>query len=539
MAWWQCCRRATRPKKHDDDWSAFPAKISLLELAGVAPPTPIVGPDEPGDEKSHGFTEFYRGYIGKAHCFATFETTPELVLPSGHFLRRLPASTTAANVVLRAIVRGGLLGSHTVAIEFGIEERTLRYLRDGKQGGWWMPLRRVRRLRGKINQVPTHIWTGQGDANTGWILGGGPHGTKFANFASSYPFSNAFDICNGRPTTGTEVVSLFYKTTATAFDPDSLEREPTLDPLYREPTAEPDEEPVEGEVVDAPPLVPPRRPAATVVGASSVSSVAVLPPPVASTSSSASAGHGRLIDRPESQFCAWVSLDPRTCELQSYPPNVAELVERAWQSRREVLPLGTLFYGAQVCLRVKGLLPFQRTERGKRDVRRLDVATCPAAGEKVELSLHAKGVPGKWEIVEASAAGAQEAVFSLDASQLVDAWKVAAKLRSDAPSSGSGGAASPAAAASSPGAASSSSAAFFSAAAAAAVASKGPPVAAAAPGDAAVVVSVPDKDFGPALTPAATVPPSLGPALLGPAGDVPPAAADDGGVLVPGDFAGP
>jgi len=75
---------------------------------------------------------------------------------------------------------------------------------------------------------------------------------------------------------------------------------------------------------------------------------------------------------PRGQWVVWLSVDPRSSQLQLYPPELAQRLEAAWRRGDEVLELGEDFHGgATVQLRPKLL---QRTAKGSRDVCRVKLA---------------------------------------------------------------------------------------------------------------------------------------------------------------------
>merc|ERR1711970_1590178 len=71
---------------------------------------------------------------------------------------------------------------------------------------------------------------------------------------------------------------------------------------------------------------------------------------------------------------AWVSLDPRSGKISTYPLEVAKHIEAYWQMDKENIYLGAAFFDARVCFRSAHTgQPFQRTPGGLRDVRRLEI----------------------------------------------------------------------------------------------------------------------------------------------------------------------
>lgn len=99
---------------------------------------------------------------------------------------------------------------------------------------------------------------------------------------------------------------------------------------------------------------------------------------------------------PRRPMVAWVSLDPRTGDVQAYPPKIAMLVEASYQRKEENIFLGEAFFNSRVCFKgAENGLPFQRTPKGLRDVRRLDVLP-----ETVELELRIGGPKGEYRFAD-------------------------------------------------------------------------------------------------------------------------------------------
>eukprot|EP00927_Polykrikos_kofoidii_P065564 TRINITY_DN61300_c0_g1_i1.p1 TRINITY_DN61300_c0_g1~~TRINITY_DN61300_c0_g1_i1.p1 ORF type:complete len:927 (+),score=215.19 TRINITY_DN61300_c0_g1_i1:358-2781(+) len=69
---------------------------------------------------------------------------------------------------------------------------------------------------------------------------------------------------------------------------------------------------------------------------------------------------------------AWVTVEPRSGDLNFYPSNVATMLEEAWQRGDDGKELGAAFFGATVFLRPRMV---QRTAKGSRDVRRVELQT--------------------------------------------------------------------------------------------------------------------------------------------------------------------
>merc|ERR1719359_180173 len=72
----------------------------------------------------------------------------------------------------------------------------------------------------------------------------------------------------------------------------------------------------------------------------------------------------------------WVSLDPRKGTIDFYPHTLCEALETAWARGETELDIGRFIKGAVVRLRPRTQ---QRTERGSRDVRRVELMG-PEAG---------------------------------------------------------------------------------------------------------------------------------------------------------------
>lgn len=112
------------------------------------------------------------------------------------------------------------------------------------------------------------------------------------------------------------------------------------------------------------------------------------PPP----GSEAAGAAGRPRPPAHRPLVAWVSLDPRTAEIHPYPAEVSKLIEASYQRREDHVFLGEAFRSARVCfVGSKNGLPFQRTQNGLRDVRRL-----PVGPETTELELRVSGVAGEY-----------------------------------------------------------------------------------------------------------------------------------------------
>lgn len=104
----------------------------------------------------------------------------------------------------------------------------------------------------------------------------------------------------------------------------------------------------------------------------------------------------------KSSWAVWVSVDPRKSLLNFYPAEVAQMLETAWHGGERSIHLGKSFFGATVELRPALK---QRTDKGSRDVRRIDVDHIEG---QVVLAV-VKGRHGAWEAADDSrAAGAQE-----------------------------------------------------------------------------------------------------------------------------------
>eukprot|EP00928_Gymnodinium_smaydae_P094887 TRINITY_DN8049_c0_g2_i2.p1 TRINITY_DN8049_c0_g2~~TRINITY_DN8049_c0_g2_i2.p1 ORF type:complete len:417 (-),score=85.31 TRINITY_DN8049_c0_g2_i2:719-1969(-) len=103
------------------------------------------------------------------------------------------------------------------------------------------------------------------------------------------------------------------------------------------------------------------------------------------------------------QSVAWVSVDPRSGQLVAYPLEIAGRLEAAWGTGKQAtVDLAPLIQGAQVHLRLGGRQPFQRTERGRRDVRRVPAEGSVASGEAFLRLRVAHGVAG-WYVADSDA----------------------------------------------------------------------------------------------------------------------------------------
>jgi len=97
------------------------------------------------------------------------------------------------------------------------------------------------------------------------------------------------------------------------------------------------------------------------------------------------------------KWITWLSVEPRTSNLQFYPAEVARKLEAAWLAGQDSVDLGQTFHGAKVQLRPKLM---QRTANGSRDICRLqiDAQSGPAMVNVVKGTdwrvAPAKGAPG-------------------------------------------------------------------------------------------------------------------------------------------------
>lgn len=109
------------------------------------------------------------------------------------------------------------------------------------------------------------------------------------------------------------------------------------------------------------------------------------------------------------RVAVWVSLNPRNGRLQVYSRAAAARLEEAYWKRRTNVPL----CGLERCLEDavvlfdEGISPVQRTLRGARDVRRLELGV-----DEVEMpSLHVVHTEGGWRISEFALPGIIEQRF--------------------------------------------------------------------------------------------------------------------------------
>jgi hypothetical protein len=117
-------------------------------------------------DPSAGFVKFYSCGIGKAKVISHFELASSKS-SANCFFKRLPAGATKSNTKIQARVSGGKCGG-TGLVEFGLNDKMLSYLRDGKQGAW-QAIPSPRKISGYVKYVPNKMWTGSG-SNRGWIL---------------------------------------------------------------------------------------------------------------------------------------------------------------------------------------------------------------------------------------------------------------------------------------------------------------------------------------------------------------------------------
>lgn len=82
-----------------------------------------------------------------------------------------------------------------------------------------------------------------------------------------------------------------------------------------------------------------------------------------------SSGSGTSI---ANKWAAWISVDPRSGDINVYPQDAASRLEVAKLAGQDVVRLGPTFFDATVTLQD---FPIQRTARGSRDVRRIDLVT--------------------------------------------------------------------------------------------------------------------------------------------------------------------
>uniref|UniRef100_A0A7S4RB00 RING-type domain-containing protein n=1 Tax=Alexandrium monilatum TaxID=311494 RepID=A0A7S4RB00_9DINO len=87
------------------------------------------------------------------------------------------------------------------------------------------------------------------------------------------------------------------------------------------------------------------------------------------------------------RWALWVSIDPRTGRVMPYPAEVARQLEVAQNRGESTVTLGAAFFNATVHMEDR---PYQRTARGRRDVRRLLLAR-PGVSATVRVALGPRG----------------------------------------------------------------------------------------------------------------------------------------------------
>jgi hypothetical protein len=145
-----------------------------------------------------GWTVFFAGTLGATKVFAHFDAqgglppVDDCVAPSTQCLRHIPSTVTASTDF--AATCGA------AALRFNATPAVLDFFRAGVSKRW-AQLLNVTMLAG--NAIPAYgsgLWTGDGNANRGWILsaddaepGATPH-----TFTSSYDsIPSPWDYCNG------------------------------------------------------------------------------------------------------------------------------------------------------------------------------------------------------------------------------------------------------------------------------------------------------------------------------------------------------
>lgn len=119
--------------------------------------------------------------------------------------------------------------------------------------------------------------------------------------------------------------------------------------------------------------------------------------------------------RPDT-WVTWVSVDPRQGNVMPYPADISKDLEEADAAGRDSLDLGDRFFGAKVYFKggrnASG--PFQRTAKGLRDVRRIELSR-----PSETIVVFVNGRPGDFKICDEPVEGAQEKSKAITESESV------------------------------------------------------------------------------------------------------------------------
>jgi len=130
----------------------------------------------------------------------------------------------------------------------------------------------------------------------------------------------------------------------------------------------------------------------------------------------------------EGEWVAWISVDPRKSQLACYPGEIAWILEDGWQRGEDFVSLGEKFFGARVYFKGKNGKPFQRTQNGLRDVRRVKLEGKGDAEETLTILI--TGRAPEFRIQDTSASGAQERRLVVRPEHAVNALDVVAAVKS-------------------------------------------------------------------------------------------------------------
>lgn len=133
-------------------------------------------------------------------------------------------------------------------------------------------------------------------------------------------------------------------------------------------------------------------------GGLAAESPAALPPAIAAAVGAPAASAAPPVG--SERWVTWVSVDPRRGCINIYPGEVSRQLERALRAGESSVTLGPAFFDAVVVLQDP---PYQRTARGRRDVRRVVLAD---AGDAIVLHLTQQGPA--WHVAEGEAEETEE-----------------------------------------------------------------------------------------------------------------------------------